>query len=45
MAGTPVSELPITQNRNGRRVINVSTATTLGISLKPIALIGAELVK
>jgi ABC-type uncharacterized transport system substrate-binding protein len=45
MAGIPVSDLPITQNRNGRRVINVSTAKSLGINLKPIALIGAALVK
>lgn len=45
MAGQSAASIPITQNRNGRRVINVNSAKSLGIRLKPIALIGAELVK
>ncbi len=45
MSGTDIELLPITQNRNGHRVINVGIAEQLGLKLKPIALIGAELVK
>ena len=44
MQGTPLSQLPITQNQQGKRVINVSTMKTLGITPKPEALRGVELV-
>ena len=43
--GKSVKDMPITQNRNGRRIINVTTAKQLGISLSPIALRGTELVR
>ncbi len=45
MQGTPVSEIPITQNQFGRRVINVETLKKLGITPPPDVLRGAELVK
>jgi ABC-type uncharacterized transport system substrate-binding protein len=45
MQGTPVSEIPITRNYKGRRVINVTVMEALGIKPKPIVLIGAKLVR
>ncbi|GAK50595.1 ABC-type uncharacterized transport system periplasmic component-like protein [Candidatus Moduliflexus flocculans] len=45
MQGKPVSEIPITQNQFGRRVINVETLKKLGITPSPDVLRGAELVK
>ncbi len=45
MQGTPVSEIPITQNYKGRRVINVTVMKALGIHPRPIVLVGAKLVK
>lgn len=45
MQGKPVSEIPITQNQYGRRVINVETLKKLGITPPPEVLRGAELVK
>jgi len=45
MQGTPINELPITQNYQGRRIINVSTMKALGIKPRPIVLRGATLVK
>jgi ABC-type uncharacterized transport system substrate-binding protein len=45
MKGTPVASLPITRNDQGRRMINVSVMRQLGISPKPSALIGVELIK
>jgi len=45
MQGTPVSQIPITRNRNGKRMINVSVMKELGVKPKPIILRGAELVR
>jgi ABC-type uncharacterized transport system substrate-binding protein len=45
MRGTPVSEIPVTRNYKGRRVINVTVMEALGIEPKPIVLIGAKLVR
>lgn len=45
MTGTPVSEIPVTRNEQGRRFINVSVMKELGIIPKPGDLIGAELIK
>lgn len=44
MRGMPVSEIPITRNRYGKRVINVMVMRELGIKPRPIILQGAELV-
>ncbi len=45
MQGTLVSQIPITQNHNGKRIINVSVMKELGIIPKPIILLGSELVR
>lgn len=45
MQGTPVSEIPITQNQRGKRVINVTVMKRFNIKPKPIVLLGAKLVK
>jgi ABC-type uncharacterized transport system substrate-binding protein len=45
MQGTPVSEIPITRNQHGKRIINVPVLQALGIKPSRRALIGAELVK
>jgi ABC-type uncharacterized transport system substrate-binding protein len=45
MKGTPVSQIPITQNMHGKRMINVTTMKKLGIEPRPIILQGAELVR
>ncbi|CAN2038988.1 ABC transporter substrate-binding protein [Candidatus Magnetomoraceae bacterium gMMP-15] len=45
MQGIPVSQLPITVNKHGKRIVNVTTMKSLGIIPKRRALIGAELVK
>lgn len=45
MNGTPVSEIPITRNQLGRRIINVSVLQALGIKPKHNVLLGTELVK
>jgi len=45
MQGTPVSEIPITRNYNGKRVINVTALRALGIRPKADFLLGAELIK
>jgi ABC-type uncharacterized transport system substrate-binding protein len=45
MQGTPVSEIPITRNYQGKRVINVTTMKSLGIQPRPVVLLGAELLK
>lgn len=45
MLGTPVRELPITRNRTGKRMINVSALKALGLHPKPVDLRGAELVR
>ena len=45
LQGTPVSDIKITQNYQGRRVINVTTMKALGIKPKAIILVGAKLVR
>jgi len=45
MGGTPVSEIPITRNYNGKRVINATVLKALGIRPRADFLLGAELVK
>jgi len=45
MTGTPVSQIPITRNYTGKRMINVTVLKALGITPKPAAIKGAELVK
>jgi len=45
MEGMPVSEIPITRNKFGRRIINVDTMQALGIKPKPAIVRSAELVK
>ncbi len=45
MQGTPVSQIPITRNHQGKRMINVTAMKELGIKPRPIVLQGAELVK
>jgi ABC-type uncharacterized transport system substrate-binding protein len=45
MAGTPVSEIPITRNRQNKAIINVTVMQAFGITPKPIVLKGAELVR
>jgi ABC-type uncharacterized transport system substrate-binding protein len=44
MKGTPISKLPITQNDDGRRIVNIHTMKALGITPPEAALEGAELV-
>ena len=44
-AGKAVADIPVAWNRNGQRVINVTTARKLNITLKPVALIGTDLVQ
>ena len=43
--GTPVSELPVTRNSQGKRVVNVSTLKRLNLSPDPIVFRGVELVR
>ena len=45
MEGTPVSQLPITRNHQGKRIINVTVMKELGIKPRPDVLGSAELVK
>jgi ABC-type uncharacterized transport system substrate-binding protein len=45
MQGTPVSQLAVTRNYQGRRIINVTTLEKLGIKPRPIVLRGTTLVK
>ncbi len=45
MQGAPVAKIPITRNERGRRIINVSAMKALGITPKPGALLGVELIK
>jgi ABC-type uncharacterized transport system substrate-binding protein len=44
MGGTPVKDIPITGNRNGKRMINVSVMKSLGILPKPVFLVDTEFV-
>jgi ABC-type uncharacterized transport system substrate-binding protein len=45
MQGTPVSELPITKNQYGGRLMNVATLKALGIRPSQSALAGVELIR
>ena len=45
MKGTPVSQIPITRNHNGKRMINATALKELGIKPRPDILGGAELVR
>ena len=45
MRGTPVSDIPVTRNYKGKRVINVTAMKALGIEPRPAVLLGASLVK
>lgn len=42
-AGTPVAELPLLQNRNGRRLVNLTTLKKLALTLSPEVVLGTEL--
>jgi ABC-type uncharacterized transport system substrate-binding protein len=42
-AGTPVTELPLLQNRNGRRLVNLTTLKKLDLNLSPEVVLGTEL--
>jgi ABC-type uncharacterized transport system substrate-binding protein len=45
MKGTPVWQIPITVNKYGKRLLNVSVMQSLGIRPKRRALIGTELIR
>jgi len=45
MRGMPVSDMPVTKNRYGKRVINVTVMKALGIKPRPLVLRGTELVR
>jgi ABC-type uncharacterized transport system substrate-binding protein len=45
MSGTPVNEIPVTRNRIGKRVLNVTVMKSLGIRPRPFVLVGTELVE
>ena len=43
--GSPIKQLPITENKYGKRMLNVTVMKDLGIKPKRRALVGTELVK
>lgn len=45
MQGAAVKELPVVQNYQGKRVINVTAIKALNLQVKPIVLVGATLIK
>jgi len=45
MSGTPVAEIPVTRNKFGKRVLNVTVMKSLGIRPRPVLLVGTELVE
>lgn len=45
MGGTPVSQIPVIRNQNGKRIVNVTVMKALGIKPNPAVLEGAELVR
>lgn len=45
MQGTPLSQIPVTRNRYGKRIINVTVMKELGINPRPLLLRGVELVR
>lgn len=42
LRGTPISDLPITRNRKGQRIINLKMMEALGIKPVPAALVGVS---
>lgn len=44
MQGTPVSQIPITRNKHGKRFLNVTVMKSLGIVPRPVFLVGTQLV-
>ncbi|MBU0484709.1 MAG: hypothetical protein KKB30_09370 [Proteobacteria bacterium] len=42
--GKPIKNIPINQNRNGRRYININTIKNRGLKLPPEAIIGTKIV-
>lgn len=45
MGGTPVSRIPVTRNRHGKRLLNVKAMKAFGISPRPVFLVGTQLVE
>ncbi len=45
MNGTPIEQIPITKNKYGKRMLNISAMKALGIKPKRRALVGTEFVK
>lgn len=45
LAGAAPAEVPVNWNVTGRRIVNVTTAERLGIKLKPMVILGTELVR
>lgn len=45
LAGTPLADIPVASNIQGRRIINVTEMRALGITPSPMVLRGAELTK
>ena len=45
MEETPISDLPVTRSKKGKRVLNVTTMKSLNITPKPIILKGIEIVQ
>jgi len=45
MEGTPVSQIPVTRNKKGKRMLNVTVMKAMGISPKPEMLMNTEVVK
>lgn len=45
MGGTPIKQIPVTKNKYGKRMLNVTAMKALGIKPRRRALIGTELVK
>jgi ABC-type uncharacterized transport system substrate-binding protein len=45
MQGTPVSEIPVTRSKYGKRMINASVVKAMGLNPRPSVLRGAELVR
>lgn len=45
MQGVPVSHIPVTQNKQGKRFLNVTVMKSLGIAPRPVFLVGTQLVE
>jgi len=45
MQGTPVSQIPVTRNKTGKRMLNVTVLKAMGINPKPEMLIHTEIVR